>query len=99
MKKPRNVVLMKRICLAGAAAFLAALACQEVAEWMFSAYYREQWGISARIMHSPPFGTNYTEKLAVLRQWGTALGMLAGFIACFALSGRYFSSARDGAPK
>jgi len=55
-----------------------------IGEHLFSSYYAMEWGISAEIMHSPPFGENYTNKLAIVIQWslltGAFLGLLMGIL-------------------
>jgi hypothetical protein len=51
-----------------------------VGEYLFSSYYAMEWGISAEIMHSPPFGENYTNKLAIVIQWSLLVGALLGLL-------------------
>lgn len=88
--QPQQAKSLKRWALALAIAVLGTYFCLEIAEHLFASYYREQWGISARILHSPPFGTNYIEKLAIVKIGAALIGFILSFGVGFWLSKRLF---------
>ena len=81
MKYAGHAIIIRRGLLVIGTTVLMAFVSMEMAESLFSSYYREQWGISARIMHSPPLGTNYTDKLAIVSAWAMWIGIILGIVA------------------
>ena len=83
---------LKALLLAAVSTILITHICIETASHLFSCYYREQWGASARILHSPPYGRNYTDKLALVRTWATCAGIAIGVVAGSLIGEGFFPS-------
>ena len=81
---------LKKLLLTIGLTLLITYACVELASHLFWCYYREQWGSSAWIMHSPPYGKNYTNKLAIVRTWATYAGIIFGLVANALIGGLIF---------
>lgn len=64
--------------------------CVVISEFMFTMYYHQQWGTSAQIMHSPPFGVNFVNKLALVKFCAISTGVLTSIPLSFILSRRLF---------
>ena len=73
----RNIA---RIVLVIIITALMVFLCRYFGEGLFSSYYAAEWGTSAQIMHSPPFGENYTNKLAIVIRWSMGIGLIFGLI-------------------
>lgn len=84
------MIILIRSLLAIIIIGLVILVCQNIGEMLFSSYYEMEWGISAEIMHSPPFGENYINKLAIVIRWALFIGLILGILCAF-VGDKYFS--------
>ena len=86
------MTIIVRILLIVIVIALMMLLGRYVGEALFASYYEMEWGISARIVHSPPLGVNYINKLAIVIRWSLAisfiLGLLMGIIITHCLGKR-----------
>lgn len=73
--------------------------CRQIGEHLFESYYAMEWGVSARIMHSPPLGTNYTEKLAIVEKWPLVIGFIVGGLLGVLLSYKWLAKLAKGCEK
>lgn len=74
------MTLIVRILLIVIVIALTMLLGRYVGEALFASYYEMEWGMSARIVHSPPLGVNYTNTLAIVTRWSLAISFILGFL-------------------
>ena len=89
MQKTKRI---KQILLLMVITSAITIACMILASFLLESYYRANWGSSAAILHSPPHGTNYPDKLAIVQKWAGITGFMIGLIISLLINKKYSKS-------